>query len=97
MAFFGNILGNVKKCVLFSYKYVIKIPLLYEIQPFDNTEKVYESNSGHTIETRSKESPDWLSFSKFQFFLKIMIHMANTFKVRIICLYIYKDKVNVMY
>ena len=57
MAFFANILGNLSPPILakykknvsfFSYKRVIKIPLLYEIQPFDNTEKVYESISGHT-------------------------------------------------
>ena len=56
-AFFMNILGNLSPPILakykknvsfFSYKRVIKIPLLYEIQPFDNTEKVYESISGHT-------------------------------------------------
>ena len=34
----------------------VKIPLLYEIQPFDNTEKVYESISGHTVENWSSET-----------------------------------------
>ena len=67
MAFFANILGNLSPPILakykknvsfFSYKRVIKIPLLYEIQPFDNTQKVYESISGQTVENRSKESPE---------------------------------------
>ena len=65
MAFFGNILGNVKKCVLFSYKYVIKIPLLYEIQPFDNTEKVYESISGRTVENWTFKRPDYRAIVHF--------------------------------
>ena len=65
MAFFANILGNLSPPILakykknvsfFSYKRVIKIPLLYEIQPFDNTEKVYESNSGHSVENWSSEN-----------------------------------------
>ena len=33
----------------------MKIPLLSEIQPFDNTEKVYESISGHIVENWSSE------------------------------------------
>ena len=51
---FGQIL---RKCMLFRYKFIIKIPLLCEIQPFDNTEKVYESISGHTFENGSSEKP----------------------------------------
>ena len=35
----------------------MKIPHLYEINPFDNTEKVYESISGCTFKTLSEESP----------------------------------------
>ena len=34
----------------------MKIPHLYEINPFDNTEKVYESISGHTVENWSSET-----------------------------------------
>ena len=34
----------------------MKIPHLYEINPFDNTEKVYESISGYTVENWSSET-----------------------------------------
>ena len=34
----------------------MKIPHLYEINPFDNTEKVYESISGHIVENWSSET-----------------------------------------
>ena len=66
MAFLSNISGNLappilakykKMCAFFSYKYLIKIPLLNAIYPFDNTEKVYESISGHTFENWSSEKP----------------------------------------
>ena len=36
----------------------MKIPHLYEINPFDNTEKVYESISGYTFENGSSEKPE---------------------------------------
>ena len=45
----------------FCYKYFdfkLKIPLLNKIHPFDNTEKVYQSISGHTIENWSSEKPE---------------------------------------
>ena len=35
----------------------MKIPRLYEINPFDNTEKVYESISGCTFKTLSESEP----------------------------------------
>ena len=35
----------------------MKIPLLNEIHPFDNTEKVYQSISGDTFENWSSEKP----------------------------------------
>ena len=37
----------------------MKIPHLYEINPFDNTEKVYESISGHTVENEYSETLVW--------------------------------------
>ena len=39
-----------------SLSKLMKIPLLNEIHPFDNTEKVYESISGHTVENWSSET-----------------------------------------
>ena len=36
----------------------MKIPLLNEIHPFDNSVKVYKSISGHTFENWSSEKPD---------------------------------------
>ena len=44
---------------------------MYEIKPFDNTEKVYESISGHTVENWSSETlalNDSLNFPKFDAF-----------------------------
>ena len=35
----------------------MKIPLLNEIHPFDNSVKVYRSISGHTFENWSSEKP----------------------------------------
>ena len=35
----------------------MKIPHLYEINPFDNTEKVYESISGRTVENDTFKRP----------------------------------------
>ena len=63
VAFFVVFLGYLlhqfhtksRKCALFSgfliyifLNKLIKIPLLNEIHPFDNSVKVYESISGHT-------------------------------------------------
>ena len=35
----------------------MKIPLLNEIQPFDNSVNLYSSISGHTFENMSSEKP----------------------------------------
>ena len=51
----------------FSYKYVIKISLLFEIKPFDNTEKVYESISGHTVENEYFKQPVWHTIYSYSF------------------------------
>ena len=36
----------------------MKIPLLNEIHPFDNSVKVHRSISGHTFENGSSEKPE---------------------------------------
>ena len=36
----------------------MKIPLLNEIHPFDNSVNTYRSNSGYTFENRYSEKPD---------------------------------------
>ena len=71
MAFFVNILENLlhqfhtksRRCALFSgfliyifLNKLMKIPLLNEIHPFDNSVKVYESISGHAVENGSSET-----------------------------------------
>ena len=48
----------------------MKIPLLSEIQPFDNTEKVYESISGYTFENGSSEKPGALARSTLYYNLQ---------------------------
>ena len=42
----------------------MKISLLNEIHPFDNTEKVYESFSGRTFENLSSEKPGYETLKK---------------------------------
>ena len=72
LTFLGNltppILAKYKKCVLFSYKYLIKIPLLNEIYPFDNSVNLYSSISGYTFENMSSEKPElnWTELSWFK-------------------------------
>ena len=46
----------------FCSKYLqlfMKIPLLYEINPFDNSVNPYSSISGHTFENWSSEKPEY--------------------------------------
>ena len=46
----------------------MKIPHLYEINPFDNTEKVYESISGCTFKTLSESEPAYSDEIKTEYF-----------------------------
>ena len=43
----------------------MKIPLLYEINPFDNSVNPYSSISGHTFENWSCEKPDLCNYNFF--------------------------------